>query len=122
MGGSYIRESLLQLCMQGGTGCVKYLVRRPLASGCRLGGEGGLSCRKSVAMYYNDHAPPHFHANYGDHEAAIAIETGEVIAGSLPPRILGLVDEWRRFHKSELHADWRLARARKALKRIDPLE
>jgi len=39
-----------------------------------------------IAMYYNDHAPPHFHARYGDFEAVIAIDTGEVVEGRLPPR------------------------------------
>lgn len=37
-----------------------------------------------IAMYYNDHPPPHFHAKYGSAEAIIAIETGEVMAGRLP--------------------------------------
>ena len=75
-----------------------------------------------IAMYYNDHAPPHFHAKYGDLEAVIAIDNGEVVQGRLPHRVLGLVQEWRVFHKAELAEDWELARERKALKRIDPLE
>ncbi len=25
----------------------------------------------TIAMYYNDHAPPHFHAKYGEHEATV---------------------------------------------------
>jgi len=75
-----------------------------------------------IAMYYNDHAPPHFHAKYGDFEAVISIETGEVVDGRLPPRVLGLVHEWREYHKAELSEDWNLARERKALKRIEPLE
>ncbi len=75
-----------------------------------------------VVMYYNDHAPPHFHAKYGNHEAVIGIDTGEIIAGRLPPRAIGLVQEWRELHKAELSEDWSLARERKALKRIDPLE
>ena len=44
-------------------------------------------------MYYRDHPPPHFHAKYGGDEAIIAIDTGEVLAGRLPPRALGLVEE-----------------------------
>lgn len=75
-----------------------------------------------IAMYYNDHAPAHFHAKYGDQEAVIAIDTGEVITGRLPPRVIGLVQEWRERHKAELNENWSLARERKALKRIDPLE
>jgi hypothetical protein len=75
-----------------------------------------------IAMYYNDHAPPHFHARYGDFEAVIAIDTGEVVEGRLPPRVLGLVQEWREHRRGELTEDWNLARERKALKRIEPLE
>lgn len=75
-----------------------------------------------IVMYYNDHAPPHFHAKYGELEAVIAINSGEVIEGRLPPRVLGLVQEWRESHRTELAEDWNLARERKALKRIEPLE
>ena len=75
-----------------------------------------------IAMYYNDHEPAHFHAIYAEFDAVIAIENGELIVGRLPPRVLGLVQEWREFHRAEFAEDWRLARERKALKRIDPLE
>jgi hypothetical protein len=75
-----------------------------------------------IAMFYNDHNPPHFHARYGDFKAIIAIDTGEVLEGRLPPRVLDLVQEWREHHKTDLTEDWDLARMRKALKRIDPLE
>ncbi len=75
-----------------------------------------------IAMYYKDHPPPHFHARYGDFEAVIAIESGEVLGGRLPPRVLGLVQEWREYHRMELTEDWQLARERKALKQIEPLE
>jgi hypothetical protein len=75
-----------------------------------------------IAMHYNDHSPPHFHARYGDYKALIAIQTGEVLAGQLPPRVIGLVQEWRELHRSELSEDWRLAQNRKPLNRIDPLE
>jgi hypothetical protein len=60
-----------------------------------------------IVMYYNDHAPPHFHARYGDFEAVIAISSGEVVEGRLPPRVLGLVQEWRERHHAELSEDWR---------------
>jgi hypothetical protein len=73
-------------------------------------------------MYYNDHVPAHSYTKYGEFEAVIAIETGEVIDGRLPPRVLGLVQEWRECHKAELAEDWISARERKALKKIDPLE
>lgn len=75
-----------------------------------------------IAMYYNDHAPPHLHAKYGDFEAVIAIDDGAIVEGRLPPRVLGLVQEWRECHKTELNENWNSARERKALKRIEPLE
>ena len=74
-----------------------------------------------IAMYYRDHGPPHFHAIYGDHEATINIATGEV-AGYLPPRALGHVQEWRLLHMQELTDAWALALARRPLPNIAPLE
>jgi hypothetical protein len=48
--------------------------------------------------------------------------SGEIVEGRLPPRVLGLVQEWREYHRAELAEDWNLAREREALKRIKPLE
>ena len=75
-----------------------------------------------IAMYYNDHAPAHFHARYGDREMKVNIETGEVMEGSLPNRAARLVLEWWRLHREELAQDWSLAEARKPLNKIEPLE
>jgi hypothetical protein len=47
-----------------------------------------------VTMYYNDHAPPHFHARYAEHEAQLEIDSLEVLHGSLPPPQLALVQAW----------------------------
>jgi hypothetical protein len=47
-----------------------------------------------IRMYFDEHLPPHFHAEYGDYEALININTLAVISGKLPPRALGLVIEW----------------------------
>jgi hypothetical protein len=40
----------------------------------------------AIYMYFADHQPAHFHAIYGDDEAAISIEDGATIAGRLPRR------------------------------------
>jgi Domain of unknown function (DUF4160) len=48
----------------------------------------------AIRMYVRDHPPPHFHAIYGEHEAFIAIETGEVIEGGLPKTAGRLVKDW----------------------------
>lgn len=74
-----------------------------------------------VTMYHSDHAPPHFHARYGEYEAQIVISSGESLAGYLPIRALRLIREWTTLHEAELQADWELARARAPLASIDPL-
>jgi hypothetical protein len=74
-----------------------------------------------IRMYYADHAPPHFHAEYGDYEISVEIETG-IVTGRFPPRALRAVLEWRTAHTVELLEDWSLASCRLSLKRIAPLE
>jgi hypothetical protein len=75
-----------------------------------------------IAMYYNDHAPPHFHARYGEHEATFSIDTLAVLEGSLPQRATALVLEWASQHRDELARDWDLARQAQPLQAIAPLE
>ncbi len=48
----------------------------------------------AIYMYFTDHAPPHFHAEYGEDEAVYKIETLELLRGKLPRRAHGLVLEW----------------------------
>ena len=74
-----------------------------------------------VTMYSSDHAPPHFHARYGEYEAQIAIDTGEPLAGGLPIRALRLIREWSALHQQELSENWDRAQARTPLTTIDPL-
>ena len=74
-----------------------------------------------IAMYYRDHAPPHFHARYGDYEITVRIADG-LVEGEFPRRALNLVLEWYNLHRAELAEDWNLARESKPLRRIDPLE
>ena len=76
----------------------------------------------AIALYYNDHGPPHFHARYGDSEIRVAIEDGRILSGVFPRRAQSLVQEWLALHKDELRENWRLARQRKPLKRVAPLE
>lgn len=73
-------------------------------------------------MYYDDHHPPHFHAEYGGDEAVISIDTLDVIAGELPRRALGFVYEWAGMHRTELREAWRRAQNFEPTGRIEPLE
>ncbi len=72
-------------------------------------------------MFYRDHEPPHFHAEYGEFEITVGVEDG-VVRGEFPRRALGLVLEWYAVHQDELRQNWELAKARKPLRPIAPLE
>ena len=74
-----------------------------------------------IRMYFGDHAPPHFHAVYSGEMAIVAIETGEVLRGTLPERALRLVREWTELHRDELSDDWRRAQVPEPLLPIPPL-
>jgi len=73
-------------------------------------------------MFYREHAPAHFHAEYGDDEVLIEIDTLSVYRGALSPRALALVLEWAALHREELRRNWALARSEEPLPRIEPLQ
>jgi hypothetical protein len=75
-----------------------------------------------ILMYYNDHAPPHFHAAYASDEAEFAIDTLNILVGGLPRRSLALVLEWASLHREELRENWQRARVGQTLVDIPPLD
>lgn len=75
-----------------------------------------------IRMFFDDHLPPHFHAEYGEDEVLININTLSVISGKLKARALGLVMEWALIHQNELLVEWDKAKNLKALGKIEPLE
>ena len=74
-----------------------------------------------IAMYFNDHNPPHFHVLYNEFEAEIEIKTLAILEGELPPRVLGLALEWAGLHKEELLDDWELIQKTGKFNKIQPL-
>ena len=74
-----------------------------------------------IRMYFNDHAPPHFHARYGEFEATVKIEDLSILEGHLPARALELVKTWAAAHQVDLAADWEHCRAKRMPAKIDPL-
>jgi hypothetical protein len=74
-----------------------------------------------IILYYADHAPPHFHARYGEYESQVRISDGETLHGALPKRAAALVTEWVSLHRQELESDWILARQGQPLTTIEPL-
>jgi hypothetical protein len=75
----------------------------------------------SIAMFFDDHGPAHFHARAADGEAKIRIDTLEVIESTLARRQLRFVLAWAELHEQELLENWRLARAGETLQQIEPL-
>ena len=74
-----------------------------------------------IKMYFDEHPPPHFHAEYGDYKAVVDIHGLVVVGGFLPPRVLGLVVEWAAQHRGELLAAWEQAARMQPLGKIPPL-
>lgn len=72
-------------------------------------------------MWFDDHPLPHFHAEYAEYQAKIAINNLNVVKGKLPPQALRLVREWGLRHRSELMDNWDRARMHEPLEKIEPL-
>ncbi len=75
----------------------------------------------TITMYFNDHLPPHFHAEYNNEEAAFAIESLSKIAVALPPRITGYVIEWASQHQKELMTNWETLNRKGTFEKVPPL-
>jgi len=76
----------------------------------------------AIFMYYNDHPPPHFHAEYSGSEALYEIDTLRVYVGKLPRRVHNLIIEWADLHRDELWENWERARGGEDLNDIEALE
>ena len=75
-----------------------------------------------IAMDYNDHEPPHFHARYGSQKGRFAIDEIRLLDGNLKPRVRGLIVEWASEHLEALRRNWERARVNLPLEAIAPLE
>ena len=75
-----------------------------------------------IQMFWREHAPPHFHALYGEFEALIDIRTLAVLRGSLPRRALALVLEWAALNRDALMENWELCQQKQSPKKIPPLD
>ncbi len=74
-----------------------------------------------VRMFFNEHAPPHFHVEYAEYKASVNIQTLELLEGKLSRRAQELVLDWAELHQKELLEDWELCRQHQEPKRIEPL-
>jgi hypothetical protein len=75
-----------------------------------------------IRMYYQEHEPAHFHAEYQGEQATFLV-TGEILAGGIRSRTARrLIAQWAAEHRGELEANWARIKAGLALERIRPLE
>jgi hypothetical protein len=76
-----------------------------------------------IRMFFRDHQPAHFHAEYGEFEAQINIVDGDVIEGDLPKRALRLVQAWVELHRDELLLNYNESQKESGvISRIEPLK
>lgn len=74
-----------------------------------------------IRMFYKDHSPPHFHAEYQGERASFDFD-GNLLDGTIRSRIaLTLVRQWAEIHRAELEEDWQRAREGLPLNYIEPL-
>ena len=62
-------------------------------------------CGIIIAMFADDHNPPHFHIRYGDYDAIITIDSG-IVKGNMPSKELKMIFKWMDDHKEELKDNW----------------
>ena len=55
-----------------------------------------------IYLYFDDHHPAHFHAQYEGKDMQVSIDHLRVLRGRLAPRATGLVMEWAARYQKEL--------------------
>jgi hypothetical protein len=75
-----------------------------------------------IRMFYKEHEPPHFHAEYQGQQATFGFD-GEILAGDLRSGTARrLIRDWALEHQAELTSNWTRMKAGQQLERIPPLE
>lgn len=74
-----------------------------------------------IQMFWDEHAPPHFHATYGEDKASIDIRNLHIREGTLPRRATQLVLDWAELHQDELLRAWDACQKNQHPEKIAPL-
>lgn len=75
-----------------------------------------------IRMFFDDHAPPHFHAEFQGQEALVDFD-GRILEGEIKSRTARkLIRQWAQLHRQELDANWRRAKKLRPLDSIAPLD
>ena len=59
-----------------------------------------------INLYYDEHPPAHFHAEYAEHVAMIDLDSLEILEGTLPRPQYRKVATWAESRKEELLDAW----------------
>jgi len=74
-----------------------------------------------VRMHYDDHNPPHLHAEYQGKKALFDFH-GNILRGDLRSRTATrLLREWIDIHEKELEMNWKAGQSGNVVKDIAPL-
>lgn len=74
-----------------------------------------------IKMFFDDHNPPHVHAEYAEFVAQFDFEAN-LIKGEMPTKQRKLIEAWILLHQDEIKADWKIALEGGTIERIDPLK
>ena len=75
-----------------------------------------------IRMFYNEHNPPHFHAEYQGQRGVFDFN-GNLIKGHIKSNTAKkLIKEWVLLHQEELEGNWKKAEQKKQIDRIAPLD
>ncbi len=74
-----------------------------------------------IRMFYSEHNPPHFHAEYQGSEGIFNFE-GEMLQGNIKSNTaLKLIKEWAVLRNKELEENWKNITDKAAINKIEPL-
>ncbi len=74
-----------------------------------------------IRMFFSEHNPPHFHAEYQGAEGIFNFE-GEMLQGNIKSTTaLRLIKEWAMLRNAELNENWKNISDKVGINKIEPL-
>ena len=75
-----------------------------------------------IRMFFSEHNPPHFHAEYQGTEGIFNFD-GDMLMGNIKSNTaLRLIKEWAILRKNELDDNWNNITNRVGINKIEPLQ
>lgn len=75
-----------------------------------------------IRMFYSEHNPPHFHAEYQGSEGIFNFD-GKMLYGNIKSKTaLSLIKKWSILRKAALEENWTNIAAKNILNKIEPLD